>query len=108
MVENLKRLREEKGFSQKEMADKLNIAPSAYFRYEKDGEPNIEKLKKIAICLDTTLDELCGMPKHKQNVDEDLEELKQGLAFLIDHLTKKDIDKVLKYCSSLIIEKNKE
>lgn len=108
MVKNLKRIREQKGLTQREMAEKLNIAPSAYFRYEKDGEPSIDKLKQIAICLDTSLDELCGMPeRNKALADKKLEEMKKGLAFLLDHLSKEEINRVLGYCASLIEKRPK-
>jgi transcriptional regulator with XRE-family HTH domain len=107
MVKNLKSIREEKKISQKEIANHLGIAPSAYNRYEKDGEPNIDKLKQIAIYLDTTLDELCDMPEKHEIIDTELEEMKQGLAYLLDHLTRKEIDKVLGYCASLIEKRNK-
>lgn len=55
----LEALRKQKGFSQKEMADKLHKSPSSYNRMEK-GEIKIalEELPNIAALLDCTVDDL--------------------------------------------------
>lgn len=47
--EKLKKLREEKGLTQKQVADKLGLESAAISKYEKDlREPNIESLLKLS------------------------------------------------------------
>lgn len=54
--ERLERLREGKGYTQKEMAIKLGLHPSSYFKYEKDkSSPKMENLVELADILDCDL-----------------------------------------------------
>ena len=58
-MDNLKRLRVEKGITQGELADKVGVQNTAICNYETGfREPNIETLKKLASALDVTVDEL--------------------------------------------------
>lgn len=109
MIENLKKIREEKGISQKELAEAVGIKPNTYNTYEKIGaEPKIDDLKKIAIYLNTSLDELCGMPPEQQDIaDKKLEEMRDGLAYLVQHLSEKEIDKLFGYCAGLLEDRKK-
>lgn len=109
MIKNLKKMREEKGVSQKELAEAIGIKPKTYNTYETLGaEPKIDDLKKIAIYLNTTLDELCDMPEEKQDlVDEELDKMKSGLAYLIEHLSRKEIDKLIGYIGSMLEKRDK-
>jgi len=57
--EKLKMLRKESGFTQEELADKLNVSRQAITKWESgDGVPDIENLKQISILFNTTIDEL--------------------------------------------------
>lgn len=57
----IRKLRMEKGFSQKEMATLTGIPYSTYSNYENNNrEPNIDNLQKIADVLNVTLDDLIG------------------------------------------------
>ena len=109
MIKNLKEIRESRGISQKQLAEELGIKTSTYNNYEKNGvEPKIDDLKKIAIYLNTSLDKLCDMPDEQQDyVDEELDKMKQGLAYLIEHLSRKEIDNLLGYTASLIEKRKK-
>ena len=109
MIKNLKEIRESKGVSQKELAEAVGIKPKTYNTYETLGaEPKIDDLKKIAIYLNTSLDKLCDMPDEQQDyVDEELDKMKQGLAYLIEHLSRKEIDNLLGYTASLIEKRKK-
>lgn len=52
----IRKLRTNKGFSQKEMAELTGIPYSTYSNYENNNrEPSIEQLKKIANVLETNL-----------------------------------------------------
>lgn len=57
----IRKLRLEKGISQKEMARALNIGQTTIANYEADTrQPNLEKLTQIADYFDVSIDELLG------------------------------------------------
>lgn len=54
---NLKKLRNDAGFTQKEIAEKLNVTQGAYSQYENNIiEPNIETLIRLANIYQITMD----------------------------------------------------
>jgi transcriptional regulator with XRE-family HTH domain len=60
----LKELREERGLTQKKLAEGLNITRSAISGYEMGrNEPDHEMLKRIATFFDVTTDYLIGKEK---------------------------------------------
>lgn len=60
-MENLSKLRQEKGLTQKQLAKELNISNKAYWSYESNRtEPNIDTLKKISDYFHTTIDHIVG------------------------------------------------
>ena len=59
--QRLRELREEKGFTQKELAKELNIHSVTYLHYEKEQrEPPLILLAKIAKFYDVSVDYLLG------------------------------------------------
>ncbi|MCG8573767.1 MAG: helix-turn-helix domain-containing protein [Flavobacteriales bacterium] len=57
--ENLKRLRKKKGFSQEELASRLDLTRSSYSGYENGvAEPNVETLIKLSEFFGITLDKM--------------------------------------------------
>lgn len=59
--ECLKTNRETSGYTQKQVAELLKIAPRSYQRYELgEREPNIETLIQLADLFKISLDELVG------------------------------------------------
>nr|DAZ18289.1 MAG TPA: helix-turn-helix domain protein [Caudoviricetes sp.] len=57
--ENIKKIREKKGMTQKELADKCNIIYQTIGKYERDLlNPKYETLQKIATALDISYFEL--------------------------------------------------
>ncbi len=61
--ERLKELRISSPYTQKEIAQKLNISVSAYQYYEAGkNEPNIEKLITLADLFNVSIDYLVGHP----------------------------------------------
>lgn len=59
--ECLKHQRELSGYTQKQVAELLKIAPRSYQRYELgEREPNIETLVQIANLFNISLDDLVG------------------------------------------------
>ena len=69
--ENIKRIRKEKGLTQKQLGELCGLADSAIRRYENGGaNPKIETKKKIANALGVSVEE----------IDPDLENLSKDLA----------------------------
>ncbi len=62
----LKRLREEKGYSQAQLAKKLNISKSSISKYESNQSvPSIETLTRLSLIYGVSLDYLVGIEKNK-------------------------------------------
>lgn len=62
MYNNLKKLREQRGFNMKEIAIKLGIPYTTYVGYEKgEREPNSDVLVKIANYYNTSVDFILGV-----------------------------------------------
>lgn len=70
MVKNLKSLRLSAGFSQKQLADVINVSQQSINKYENhDVEPNIDTLIAIAKLFDTSVDYLIGMTDIKRKIE---------------------------------------
>lgn len=91
--ENLKLAREQKGLSQKDVAEKIGVAKSTYSLYESGNrEPNVQTIKKIADVLDVSADELLGIDTEPTTIaahfdgteftEDELKEIKQFAAFV--------------------------
>lgn len=62
--ENLKRLRKEKGFTQEQLATRLNVSFQAVSKWEcGESYPDIVMLPSIAQIFSVSLDDLVGMEK---------------------------------------------
>lgn len=61
MVKNLKKLRNEQGISQRELADIIMVSQQSINKYENHNiEPDIDTLIKIADYFDVSIDYLVG------------------------------------------------
>lgn len=91
--ENLKLAREQKGLSQKDVAEKIGVAKSTYSLYESGNrEPNVQTIKKIANVLDVSADELLGIDTEPvalaahfegdEYTEDELEEIRQFAEFV--------------------------
>lgn len=61
LSENIKKLREQKGVTQGELAENLSVTPQSVSRWEKgQAMPDIEKLPQIACYFGVTVDALMG------------------------------------------------
>ena len=61
MVENLKKLRNQKGVSQQKLADAIEVSQQSINKYENHKiEPDIQTLIKLADYFDTSVDYLVG------------------------------------------------
>ena len=66
--QRLARLRKEKGFTQEDIADKINISPQAVSKWENDiSSPDIQTLIKLSDIFEVSLDDLLG--KEKKGVE---------------------------------------
>ena len=73
---NLKKIREKKGLTAKEVAIDLGIPYTTYLKYEGVGEPRYDTLIKIADYLNVSIDELLGYtPNEYEKTKEFLESL---------------------------------
>lgn len=75
--ENIKNLRKNKGYTQEELANKLNVVRQTISKWEKGySVPDAEMLKKLAEILDTDVSQLLGSTiEQNANVDEIAEQL---------------------------------
>ena len=61
-------IRREKGFTQKELAEKLSVTDKAVSKWERDvALPDINTLPKLAKILDVTIEELINAKPQKTN-----------------------------------------
>ena len=99
----LKALRMEKGYTQRTLAEKLGISPSAVGMYEQGRrEPDNEILSKLCYILETTTDNLLGIeqPKNEevgQVIDDFTKALmnQQGLMFNGQPISELDREKIV-------------
>jgi transcriptional regulator with XRE-family HTH domain len=69
--ERLKSLREEKGFTQQDIADILGVGRATIAEYETKGkQPDYEKLIKLAGFFGTSVDYLLGISNIRNTSDE--------------------------------------
>jgi Predicted transcription factor, homolog of eukaryotic MBF1 len=62
----LKRLREERGYSQAQLSRKLNVSKSSVSKYESNQSmPSVETLTRLALIYGVSLDYLVGIEKNK-------------------------------------------
>ena len=77
--DNLRNARLKKGYSQKEVAEKIGVAKSTYSLYESGNrEPNVQTIKKLADLLSVSTDDLLGIeyePDTDISIDETFERI---------------------------------
>lgn len=95
--DNIKKLREQKGLSQKELAGLIGVNPAQYGRVENSKvEPTLKTLLKIASALEVSLDDIV---KGKTDPLQEMEVKDKSLADkirLIDQLPEDEKATVLK------------
>lgn len=91
--ENLKAVRERKGLSQKDIAERIGVAKSTYSLYESGNrEPNVQNIKKIADVLSVSADELLGIDEEPHTIaahfdgdeytEDEINKIKEFAAFV--------------------------
>lgn len=80
--EKIKKLRQEKGWSQEKLAEKLNISRQAVYKWEANkGYPDISNLIEISEIFDVTIDELI---KGDQDLQDEFSDKKDSFEQLSD------------------------
>ena len=86
--ENIRRLRKEKGFTQEELAVRLQVVRQTISKWEKNlSVPDAEMLQKISDVLETPVDELLGAAVPPES---DRNELAEQLARINEQLAVKN------------------
>lgn len=72
----IKKLRKEKGFTQEQFAEKINLSTNYLSKVERGmNTPNVETFLKMAEILDFTLEDFGINQTHKEIIDKEKEEL---------------------------------
>lgn len=75
MIKNLKKLRQEAGISQQKLAEVILVSQQSVNKYEnKDVEPDVDTLIKIADIFGVSLDYLVGRTEVKEMAGENTED----------------------------------
>ncbi len=89
--ENLKKLRKEKGLSQEQLADILNVSRQSVSKWESDlAYPETEKLIKLANLYDISIDSLLR-PEQNENTNHENEPTYVYKAFRYEYKSKKTL-----------------
>ena len=70
MLKNLRKLREEKGVTQKQLADIISVSQQSINKYENHNiEPDIDTLIKMADYFETSVDYIVGHSKIRRKIE---------------------------------------
>lgn len=71
MLQNLRKLREEKHVSQQALGDEIGVSQPSINKYENHNiEPDIETLKRMARFFDTSIDYIVGNTDVRRKIEE--------------------------------------
>lgn len=118
--ERFKKLRQSYGLTQVQMANRLNISPSAIGMYEQGRrKPDSDMLKKICKVFNVSVDYLLGVMVNNEvkqkSVDDFIDEItytlksQKGLMFNGKPITQKDKEKIvqaIKLATAIVISSN--
>jgi transcriptional regulator with XRE-family HTH domain len=93
----IKRLREQKGYNQKDMAEVFNVSPNAVFNWENGSIPRLEKLEEIAEHFNTDMNTLFGFDIDTKSEKSELEKrlIQEGLKKKINNLTESQLETLI-------------
>ena len=70
MLKNLRKLREERGVTQKQLADIISVSQQSINKYENHNiEPDIDTLIKMADYFETSVDYIVGHSKIRRKIE---------------------------------------
>lgn len=103
--DRLKDLRKRNGYTQKQLADMLNVSQNAIYNWENGKrEPSINTIIKIAEALGVDIFDLIEIesePLTDEQEQELIEEQTTGAHFNLDEYTIDEIEKIKEYASFL-------
>lgn len=98
--ERLKKLRKEKGFTQRKLADLIGISLRSYQRYEeKSGTPTKKRLEEIAKLFDVSVSYLLGETNIRTN---------SKITHIMEQLSSERQDKTIFFAETQLKEQKKE
>ncbi len=103
LADNIKKLREDKGLMQKEVAAEIGLKPAHYNKMEKGlVEPSVEVLDKLAAFYSVTIDDIVHLKKAapKAVVMEDKTSAEQ--LRLLSQLSEKDKSTVMSIIDTML------
>ena len=115
-IENLKKARESKGYTQAQAAEAIGVSDGTYKNYEQGKrEPNGDKMVAIAIAFGTTTDYLLGRPdateplKRPETLEEvvnmlDMDILMSGLYNILDDQKRRELSAAM----TTLVERQRE
>ncbi len=107
-MKNLKEIRKQKGLTQTEVAQKLNISQQTYSDYEnKKTEPDIDKLIELSKLFNISLDKLLKENKDEINNNQH-PRYSDNLIEKIKQLNEYNLMKVEGYVENMLEEQNKK
>lgn len=72
LAERLREMRTSHGMSRQMVADRLGVSATAVYKWENgQTEPDLTKLRQLALIFGTTIDELCGNTPAEVPDDDD-------------------------------------
>lgn len=106
-MNTLKKFRKERGFTQQEVADYLNVGRSSYTKYESAVHiPDIYVLDKLATLFNVTIDELVGRCVPEQKEDNSGKQALFQLVEKLRQLPPEDIKEIESYVEFKHAKKN--
>ena len=103
LSENIKTLRKQKGYSQEQLAEQLNVVRQTVSKWEKGySVPDAEMLEKIANLFEVPVSALLGNEPIEHTETTDSSEVVKQLAILNEHLARQSQHK-RRIISSLLI-----
>lgn len=106
IAENIKRLREEKGLLQKQVATHINVSKSTYSKIEKSlRDITVEELHKIAQLFDLTVDQIINLEDDIPQAITLEDKTEDERLKLIDKLDEEDKSTIFKIIDKMLTNK---
>lgn len=103
----LKELRKQKGVTQEDVSNAINVKRFTYSNYETGKtEPTIDVLIKLANYFEVSVDKLLGRENNQMFNFSDLDEIQKLIFTSVEQLNKKNQAVLLGYIQHMLYEQN--